>query len=181
MNSSRLFLIGLGNPGDEYKNTRHNLGFMILDLIADDYKIRAGKPYMVSETKSIIAVKPSTFMNRSGIAVLAVIDDYGISPEDILVVCDDFNLPLGKLRLRRGGSAGGHNGLQSIMDKLQENGFPRLRLGMGNTVSPDKSGYVLEEFSRSENGEVEEMLQEGKNLIEYYIKNGIRAAMDRYN
>ncbi|MFH1415367.1 MAG: aminoacyl-tRNA hydrolase [Elusimicrobiota bacterium] len=177
----RLTLIGLGNPGAEYETTRHNLGFMFIDNIVSGFKKSRQCPLLYTVTPDFTAVKPMTFMNRSGQAVRCYMDYFKIDMEDLLVVCDDFSLPLGKMRLRPSGSSGGHNGLQSIADALGSDDFARLRLGIGESPFIDKSEYVLQNFQKSEISVIDEMLMSAKPVIDCLIKKGMDTAMNIFN
>jgi PTH1 family peptidyl-tRNA hydrolase len=177
----KKIIVGLGNPGREYENTRHNTGFMLADLLCPKFRKSRTCPLLISKAGDFIAVKPATYMNRSGIALKCVLDKLGADKSDLLVACDDFNLPLGKLRLRPSGSSGGHNGLQSVIDSLGTNEFPRLRLGIGGADVIDKTGYVLEKFSKKELESVRDMLSDAKEVVYYYLENGMEAAMNKFN
>lgn len=145
-------LVGLGNPGERYRNTRHNVGFEVADSVAAALyaDFREHSKYLLARAGDVSVVKPSTFMNLSGEAVASLSAKRGFKPEEILVVCDDFALPLGKVRLRRGGSAGGHNGLKSVIGAVG-GGFARLRVGVGPLPDgKDASDFVLERVSRSD-------------------------------
>jgi PTH1 family peptidyl-tRNA hydrolase len=176
-----LIVAGLGNPGSEYELTRHNLGFVFADNVADDFRKNRKCSLLYCRQERYSVIKPMTFMNRSGAAIKCFLDYYGIAREDLLVVCDDFNLPLGKIRLRPSGSSGGHNGLQSVMDSLQSSEFARLRIGIGGEDVPDKKSYVLERFNKREIQLVGDMMIDAQNILDYYLNNGIAEAMNRYN
>lgn len=184
-------IVGLGNVGREYEATRHNVGFMVVDLIASKARksFSAGKgEYYHSEMRhageDIVLLKPTTFMNNSGIAVKEAVERFGVEIENLLVVCDDFNIPLGKLRLRKGGSDGGHNGVYSIIYHLNDDRFPRLRCGIGTEeVVPgkDMAEYVLSKFDAEENPEVEEMVKRAADAAFVFVNSGIQTAMNRFN
>ncbi|NLB35118.1 MAG: aminoacyl-tRNA hydrolase [Elusimicrobia bacterium] len=180
---SRLIITGLGNPGADYALTRHNLGFMLLDLmVGPENFIRNNRPPLLSaELPGFTALKPMTFMNRSGEAVKYMLKKKSLEPEAMMVVCDDYNLPLGEIRLRKKGSAGGHNGLKSIINHIETEDFPRLRIGIGGEHILDKTAYVLGRFGKKELEVVTDTLIGAKNLIECYIEMGIEEAMNRYN
>ncbi len=189
--SPRL-IVGLGNPGEQYAWTRHNLGFMLVDLLARE----AGAQVKRRECRALIGaasiegervelVKPQTFMNLSGEAVSCLLskpERDGSDPSSIIVISDDLALPFGTIRLRPRGSAGGHNGLKSIIAALKTEEFPRLRIGVQPThpVS-DTRRYVLEEFPRSERPEVEKVLERGAEALRTVIRDGIEKAMQQYN
>ncbi len=185
-------IVGLGNPGSQYEGTRHNLGYEVVDEIAQALKLRfkedAGEYLLASGTVDdhpLSLIKPLTYMNESGSAVLDVRERYEIPIEHLLVVCDDFQLPLGRLRLRPRGSDGGHNGLYSIIYHLQSEQFPRLRCGIASASTPkDKSlmaMYVLEPFTRQELPEVKAMKQRAKEACLTFVQSGLTTAMNLFN
>ena len=152
-------IIGLGNPGDKYAKNRHNLGFMVVDEVARRYaaKFRPGNgDYYYTKIKfenglNAYMVKPTTFMNRSGIAVLQVAETYDLVPEEILVVWDDFELPLGQIRIRKKGSGGSHNGMNDVIQMLESDRIPRMRLGIGKANEEFEAvDFVLSNFEESE-------------------------------
>ncbi|WP_066634301.1 aminoacyl-tRNA hydrolase [Desulfolucanica intricata] len=183
-------IVGLGNPGPEYINTRHNIGFKVIEKVAEKsgtslYKkmFRALIGQTVFEGQKIILAKPQTYMNLSGLAVASLLSWYKLSPEELLVVYDDFNLELGRLRLRKKGSAGGHNGMKSIIRELGTDNFPRLRFGIGKPASPgpDQSSYVLGKFSTGEIRVVEEGIDTAVEAISTILSGGIENAMNKFN
>lgn len=184
-------IVGLGNVGSEYEMTRHNVGFMVLDTLAAKSRksFKAGKGgYYFAEMKhageSVILLKPTTYMNNSGVAVKDACERFDVVNADLLVVYDDFNIPLGKLRLRNGGSDGGHNGIYSVIYHLNDDGFPRLRCGIGTgEVVPgrDMAGFVLSEFEEEERSEVEKMIKTAVDAAYVFIGSGIQTAMNRFN
>lgn len=182
-------VVGLGNPGKKYQLTRHNIGFIILDTFAVKHNL-IFKPskenyYYVEgslESSTFFLVKPSTYMNLSGIAVLEFSNKYKINPENLLVVVDDVNLSLGKIRLRKAGSDGGHNGIKSIIYHLQSNSFPRLRFGIGNKFEKgDMADYVLSEFTDEEFSAIKESINFAVELIEKFILGGYKLMADYYS
>ncbi|UCF37326.1 MAG: aminoacyl-tRNA hydrolase [Acidobacteriota bacterium] len=182
-------IVGLGNPGHRYRKTRHNVGFMLLDLIADRaglaFRTFAGSSLVcearIADTEVVLA-KPQTFMNRSGLAVRDLIRRFGAETADCLIVYDEVALPLGKIRFKRNGSAGGHNGMRSIIDVLGTPEFPRLRIGIqGESVIDDLSDYVLSKFKLKERRQLREILPMGADGIEVFISEGIDRAMAAYN
>ncbi len=177
----KIIIVGLGNPESKYENTRHNLGFKFVDTLVSKFKKNRDCSFLYAEAQKFIVVKPLTYMNRSGIAVRCIMNKLNIDLEKLLVICDDFNLPHGKLRLRPSGSSGGHNGLQSIIDYTGTTEFPRLRLGIGGMDVIDKIGYVLENFNRRELKIIEDMLIDARLFVDYYIKNGIDSTMNKFN
>ncbi|MCI0706002.1 MAG: aminoacyl-tRNA hydrolase [Ignavibacteriae bacterium] len=187
-----LCVIGLGNPGNQYDATRHNIGFDVIDVLARTLRVhlKAGKgEYLEAqgtfEGNDVHLAKPLTFMNNSGSAVMDLAERYEIAPDQLLVVCDDFQLPLGTLRLRQRGSDGGHNGLYSIIYHLQSDSFPRLRCGIASESIPkDKSlmaEYVLEPFTSAERQEVERMVTRAAEACLCIARDGIERAMNLYN
>ena len=190
-------IVGLGNVGSEYEATRHNVGFMVVDLLAANarktFKPGKGEYYLVEMRhagEDVVLIKPTTFMNNSGIAVKDASQRFGVEITDLLVVYDDFNIPLGKLRLRKGGSDGGHNGMYSIIYHLNDDSFPRLRCGIGTgeilpaqRIVPkrDMAGFVLSEFEKDELPEVEKMTKNAADAVFVFIGSGIQTAMNRFN
>lgn len=185
-------LIGLGNPGSQYDGTRHNIGFDIVEEVARTARLRfvPGKgDYLYAqgslEQIPFLLVKPLTYMNESGSAVTEVLEHFRLSPDDLLVVCDDFQLPLGQLRLRLKGSDGGHNGLYSIIYHLQSDLFPRLRCGIASSFTPtDKARmarYVLEPFAREESANVKKMIRRGSDACCTVLTEGLTQAMNQFN
>jgi PTH1 family peptidyl-tRNA hydrolase len=186
-----LIIVGLGNPGSEYAGTRHNIGFDIADHAAAAFGARfkagSGEYLMASvapEGRECLLVKPLTYMNNSGVAVRDAAERFGSSPEEIVVVSDDFHLPLGRLRLRLAGSAGGHNGLGSIIGELGTEDFPRLRCGIAGATLPaaksDRRDYVLEPFDAAERGAVEAMIKEAHRFLTLIITEGPARAQQRF-
>jgi PTH1 family peptidyl-tRNA hydrolase len=182
-------IVGLGNPGLAYRRTRHNSGFMVIGAIARQRGIGLRRRRFhsghgegqIGRTK-VALLRPQTFMNRSGIAVAGALRHYRCATEDLLVVCDDVNLPLGKLRLRRAGSAGGHNGLRSIIQRLGTKEFPRLRLGVGPLADDvDVMSYVLGAFRRGELPVVRDVVERAAQAAETWVYHGVDEAMNRFN
>jgi PTH1 family peptidyl-tRNA hydrolase len=181
-------IVGLGNPGKKYQETRHNVGFMVLDALAKKWKIKFKQgdgPYKFIKTDldnhKLLLVKPTTFMNKSGIAVNAICQKFHIHLSDLLILCDDFNLPLGKLRLRKKGSDGGHNGLASIVQSLETQTFPRLRLGIGLPDQADTVKYVLSPFHKSESSVLKQMIKKGAEAMIQFVTKGADWTMNCYN
>ena len=182
-------IVGLGNPGRRYQATRHNIGF----AVADELARRVGAPWEQGRANaltvragvgaaSMLLVKPLTMMNLSGEAVAELARFYKIDPADILVVADDVNLPLGRLRLRARGSAGGHNGFRSIIGLLGTEEFPRLRIGVGRgDPRRELADHVLARFDDDEAADVEANVARAADAVECFIAEGIEAAMNRYN
>lgn len=181
-------IVGLGNPGRKYEATRHNAGFIALDLIADKFNIDIDKEKMKAlvgegniRGEKVILVKPQTFMNLSGEAVGAVARWYKIEPEDILVIYDDMDLDLGRIRIRKKGSAGGHNGIKSLIQHLGTEEFPRIKIGIGRPAEKGTIDYVLGVFPQGDIPELEKALDLTVNALEDIMKNDIDAAMRNYN
>lgn len=182
-------IVGLGNPGRRYRKTRHNIGFMLVDLLASrqDRKIDVFKcRSLVCDLKlfghDAVLVKPQTFMNRSGEAVSEIVESYSLDFSRLLIVYDEVALPLGKLRLKSRGSAGGHNGMSSVLGSLETEDVPRLRMGVGSgELPPDLSAFVLSRFRWRERHDVRAMLSAAEAAVESYIKEGIEMAMNRTN
>lgn len=179
-------IVGLGNPGDKYQNTRHNVGFMVIDAFMNKYgytmkqdKKFKGEIYL---NKDFILLKPQTYMNLSGESVQAVKNFYKVNVEDILVISDDFNLPFLKMRIRPKGSAGGHNGLKNIIQLTGSENFPRLRIGLGSPEY-DTIDFVLKKFSKDELKSFEdEVYPKTNDLIESFTKGeAIDKLMNKYN
>ena len=183
-------IIGLGNPGKEYAGTRHNIGFDLIDALASAHRIKldqriAGVRALVGRGviagQSVLLVKPQTFMNLSGEAVAPLMRREAVALADILVLCDDIHLPVGKLRLRSKGSAGGQNGLKNIAATLATQEFARVRLGVGEPPSGLQIEWVLGRFSKSDQKLADEMLILGMGAVEVWLTDGIETAMNRFN
>jgi len=175
----------LGNPGDKYSLTWHNAGFWVADILAREtgvHFMNAGlfNASVIPDGPDLI--KPNVYMNRSGISIAAFLDSRGYNSDELLVVCDDINLELGRLRLRGSGSHGGHNGLRSIIDTLVTEDFPRLRLGIGPAPSGlDLADYVLDTVPEKLEEEVSVMAHEAADCIMLFINEGLAHAQERYN
>lgn len=179
-------VVGLGNPGDRYENTRHNVGFLTIDILEDKTgaKVRKLKHKALTDTATIggqkvLLMKPTTYMNLSGEAVASAAQFYKVPPERVLVIIDDVSLPLGKLRLRMSGSAGGHNGLKSIIQHLGSDQFPRLKVGVGGKPHPDydMADWVLSPFLGEDKKTIEKAMEQGAKGIEALLKEGEQKAM----
>jgi peptidyl-tRNA hydrolase, PTH1 family len=179
-------IIGLGNPGAEYKGTRHNLGFDVVDELARRWhvRLRSWKSVAalgIASDRAVLLAQPKTFMNASGSAVSRIAGFYRIDVPDLLVVADDVNLPLGRLRLRRSGSAGGHNGLKSIVEQVGDQ-FPRLRVGVGRgNAASDLVDRVLSTFESGERDLVAKMVARAVDAAEMFAESGVERAMNAYN
>lgn len=189
--SQKYLIVGLGNPGKQYAQTRHNVGFMVVDRLAEIHRttFRAGKgDYLISDALrldapeiELVLSKPLTYMNNSGLAVRHALDYYKFEPERLLIISDDFQLPFGKLRLRTKGSEGGHNGLRSVISHLGTQEFARLRLGIGETATDDKADYVLAPFAKAEQEPLAEMLQRACEAACDFARYGAQYVMNKYN
>ncbi len=182
-------VVGLGNPGKKYHETRHNIGFEVLACLAQRYDVGRPKAKFnaeVAETiinnQKTILLSPLTFMNLSGQSVGAAVDFYKLPLTDILVICDDINLDAGRLRFRPGGSAGGQNGLKDIINRLGSQDFGRLRVGVGRPPANwDVADYVLGKFSSEQAGEMEVSVARAADAVEVWIADGIQRAMNHFN
>ena len=178
-------VVGLGNPGTRYAATRHNVGFMVADRLLEEHggSWRSGpvcETAMVRlDTDEITLLKPRTYMNRSGDAVSALRRQDTFGPGQVLVVCDDFTLPFSRMRLRRGGSDGGHNGLASVLGALGTESVPRLRVGIGPVAVGEDVDFVLAEFARDE--PVTALVDRACDAVACSVKDGLDAAMNRFN
>jgi PTH1 family peptidyl-tRNA hydrolase len=189
MFDTNWLIVGLGNPGAEYEKTRHNLGFMLVDLLAADAQTQVKRTECraligraVIEGRTVELVKPQTFMNLSGEAVNCLLQKPERSVEKLIVISDDLALPLGKLRLRTQGSHGGQNGLRSVIDCLKTNEFIRLRIGIGpEHPVTNASDFVLGKFSKGEAETIEKVLKNGADAIRAVVRDGVDEAMARFN
>jgi PTH1 family peptidyl-tRNA hydrolase len=189
MDVEKRIIVGLGNPGTEYANTRHNIGFDAIDLFASLNKLAWGRLSGGSRTArgkvkgvDIILVKPMTYMNLSGEPLDRILRNIPIEPSSIIVVVDDIHLPIGRIRIRHGGSDGGHNGLKSITSHLKTQDYPRLRIGVGEPGNLDKQiDHVLGRFSRSEQEDMREVLERVTSALETWLEDGTETAMNKFN
>ncbi len=179
-------VVGLGNPGARYERTRHNIGFLVVDALSQGAIWQSTTQAMMTscalgpEQHEVLLVKPQTFMNRSGQAVADLRQDIDFEPEEVLVVLDDFLLDFGRMRLRRGGSDGGHNGLASVLQHLLTEAVPRLRLGVGPVPESEQDiDYVLAPFAPTE--VIEELIKRGCAATTCWVTEGVEAAMNRFN
>lgn len=186
---SRLVVL-LGNPGSKYDGTRHNIGFMTADALEKKTGVRINRAKFRALTakcqlggESVLLMKPQTYMNLSGEAVAEAARFYKLPPEKVLVVCDDVSLPCGRLRFRVKGSAGGHNGLKSIISCLGSDAFPRLKIGVGAPPHPeyDMADWVLGTFRGADAEAASKAVSEAADAIECFIKDGAERAMNKYN
>jgi PTH1 family peptidyl-tRNA hydrolase len=182
-------VVGLGNPGREYDGTRHNVGFEVLALIAQRFsagrpkaKFKAEVVELSIKNQKTILLSPLTFMNLSGQSVRAAVDFYKLPLNDVLVVCDDINLDVARLRFRPSGSAGGQNGLKNIIQQLGSQDFGRLRVGVGKTPPNwNASDFVLGKFGAEERSEIDLGISRAANAVEAWIEHGIEVAMNQFN
>ena len=182
-------IAGLGNPGREYEGTRHNVGFMTLDALADKYNIdvreKAFKGLIgkgVIEGNKVILVKPQTYMNLSGECIRQVMDYYKVDPSEFIVIYDDISLVPGGIRIRKKGSAGGHNGIKNIIAHLGTQEFPRIKVGVGDKPKGmDLADYVLGHFSKEDQAKMDEAFKDAANAAEMILDKGMDAAMNHYN
>ena len=182
-------IVGLGNPGERYFGTRHNVGFNVVDLVAKQrgivFESCAVDAVLAKERgfgATVMLAKPTTYMNLSGVAVRDLCHYYRVDHGDLLVVADDVNLPLGKLRIRRHGSDGGHNGFGSIIDLLSTDRFDRLRLGVGRGDGrSDLASYVLNRFEQEESKEIDRAIERAAFAIDVFLKHGTDTMMEQFN
>ncbi len=182
-------IVGLGNPTREYQATRHNIGWDAVTRISDDFgipldfkkhKAVCGKGYI--EGEKVILAQPVTYMNLSGESVRELVDYYKVTPQEVIVIYDDISLEVGQLRIRKKGSAGGHNGIKSIISHLGTDEFPRIKVGVGDKPKGwDLANYVLSRFSAEENTVVREALKDTSDACSMIVTGEIDAAMNRYN
>ena len=187
-------IVGLGNPGPKYDRTRHNIGFEAIDVLARSWQISLSDTRkfqgifgegLAPGSRKVRLLKPTTYMNNSGQAIRAVTDWYKLPPESVLVIYDEMDLPVGKLRLRLSGSAGGHNGMKSAIAHLGTQAFPRLRIGIGSAktanANKDAVAHVLGHFSSNETQIMDEVLRSVLGAVELSLKQGVEKAMSLYN
>jgi len=182
-------IVGLGNPGSRYARNRHNVGFQIVDALAEKYHLRFDKRQFKAlvasgriDCQRVLLVKPQTYMNLSGDAVQPLAGYYKIAPDDVMVVYDDLDLAAGVIRLRPFGGAGGHNGMKSIIQRLGSNQFPRLRVGVGRPPGRmDAAAYVLQNFGDKEEALMAQVRDRAVQALETWLKSGIDAAMNAFN
>lgn len=187
-----ILIVGLGNPGEKYKNTYHNIGFLVIDEITkilkfklqsskSDKRIKAEIIKGELEGLKLILIKPHTFMNLSGQTVSKAASYYKIKPQDIWVISDDIYLPLDKIRIRKEGSSGGHNGLESIISELGTNKFVRFRIGISKPEKVPYEKYVLQKIKKNEEKIIKKSIKQAVKAIDYSLKNNIEKTMDKFN
>ncbi len=185
-------IVGLGNPGREYERHRHNIGFMVVEALLsraraslnqEKFAAKVGQGTLAGER--VLFVEPQTFMNLSGRSVAEAARFYKVPVEDVLVIHDELDLPLGRLQLKAGGGSGGHNGLKSIVSSLGDEGFIRLRFGIGKPEGPNArervAGYVLSNFDDGERRELDALIDRAMDMTELWIREGLSVAMNRFN
>jgi PTH1 family peptidyl-tRNA hydrolase len=187
--SISTLIIGLGNPGDQYARTRHNVGFMTVDFLARETGVERWSTECRSRVcrstiagKRVVLAKPLTYMNLSGLALQMLIAEHRLELKDVVLIVDDFNLPFGKIRLRAGGSAGGHHGLESVIRALATEEFLRIRLGIGEEIAPaDKAEFVLSEFPPGRKSELSDMIIRAGEAVKLLLSDGAARAMCVFN
>ncbi len=185
-----FIIAGLGNPGKEYEYSRHNAGFLCIDILCNEYsfsvdrlKYRALTGSVNIEGHNCLVMKPQTYMNNSGEAIKEAADFYKIPPEKVIVIFDDISLPTGVLRIRNKGSAGGHNGIKSIIWQLNSDNFPRLKIGVGDRKDPDSDlkDYVLGKFSKEDIDTIKETMKRAVKAVALMVQGDCAGAMNKYN
>ncbi|MBN2339575.1 MAG: aminoacyl-tRNA hydrolase [Acidobacteria bacterium] len=181
-------VLGLGNPGASYARNRHNVGFMVLDALARKSGARWSERGVARTCRTeiggrrVLLAEPLTYMNRSGRAARMLLEALGLGPGDLIVVLDDLSLPLGRLRVRARGSAGGHHGLESVLELAGTDDIVRVRLGIAEERMPeDKAGFVLSDFSAGQAAELEEMISKAGNAVKSILSEGVARTMALYN
>ena len=181
-------VVGLGNPGRQYAGTRHNVGVDVIDYRAAAPSVGGARSAFQADVfeateggEKLLLLKPQTFMNLSGRTVRAALDFYKLTAADLLVVCDDYNLPLGKLRVRAKGSHGGQNGLKNIQDQLGTDAYARLRIGVGQPTAGEAVDFVLSKFKPGERAAVEEAVANAAQAALVWVRSGLEACMNRFN
>lgn len=178
-------IVGLGNPGKEYENTRHNVGYMVLDAYLEgslwQEKMQANVTKRIINQETVYFIKPLTYMNLSGQAVRKYMDYYDIAVEDLLIIQDDLDLEIGNYKLKKASSSGGHNGIKSIIQELKTDAFLRLKIGINSTNRKDTIDFVLNRFSKKELDLFKENLATYEKIIDSFINKGIEKTMNIYN
>lgn len=182
-----FLIVGLGNPGDKYDGTRHNIGFETIDYISSKYNIDVtrvkfkgviGEGFIGGE--KVILLKPTTYMNLSGESVREAMNFYKLTEEEVLIIYDDISLEVGKIRIREKGSAGGHNGIKSIISNINTDVFPRIKIGVGQPTG-DLVSHVLGRFNKEEEEDLKEVVEASSKAVEIIIKSGTKEAMNKLN
>ncbi len=181
-------IVGLGNPGKDYKDTRHNIGFMVLEELASRYSVEKQESrfdaiigHVRIGTEKVLLVKPLTYMNLSGKAVQPILHWYKLELGDLMVVYDDMDLPMGSLRIRASGGTGGHKGIVSISERLASKDFARSRIGIGRPELGETVAWVLGKFSSDEKEQIQLVVKNAADALEKWVKMGINEAMNTYN
>ena len=180
-------IVGLGNPGTEYKKTRHNIGFMVIDHYAKQENISFQRKFngmyakIYNDGEAIILLKPLSYMNLSGTVVKKYVDYFKINPSDIMVIQDDMDLPCGKIKIKNGGSSGGHNGIQNIIDEIDSKMFSRFKIGIGKSKEIDVVNYVLGQFTNSELELINNAINTSSKIINDFFDVDIDKIMNKYN
>lgn len=181
-------IVGLGNPGKEYERTRHNTGFMVLDRLSEKLNIEISQSKFKGlygkgkyKGEDVLLLKPQTYMNLSGESLRAVMDFFKVDLEDVLVVYDDLDMPVGKLRLRQSGSAGGHNGIKNIILHTGSQNFNRIRVGIDRSKYIKVVDWVLSRFSKEEEAAIEQGVENASEAVIDYLEHGFNHAMNRFN
>ena len=181
-------IVGLGNPGREYEKTRHNIGFMVIDEYAkenniSDFKEKFNGLYtkVFQNDEYFILLKPLSFMNLSGTVIKKYADFYKIKPEDILIIHDDLDLPVGKIKIKYKGSSGGHNGIKNIIENLKTEDFPRFKIGISKSDDISFKDYVLGKFNKNDFNVINQILDFSSNIIDDFIEFDIERVMSKYN
>ncbi len=187
MSTPTKLIVGLGNPGPKYEQTKHNLGFWVVNELLLRSQLTRLEPMcksLIARTEwhdlKVILAKPMTYMNNSGQAVSLMVKKFDISPQDLCIIYDDLNLDIGVLRMRKGGSDGGHNGMKSVIHHLSTQDFPRLRVGIGQ-VEGNWMDHVLNEFSDAEREYIDGTILRASDAIETFVTEGVQTAMNRFN
>lgn len=186
---NQYIIIGLGNPGSKYENTRHNVGFNTIDMLSSKHGIKVSKLKHkaligdgVIEGERVVLVKPQTFMNLSGESVRDIIDWYKVPLKNTILIYDDVDLAIGKIRLRSKGSSGTHNGMRSVLYHIQSEDFPRIRIGIGRPPEGwDLADFVLGRFNDDDRKSVNESIEKAADAVSLIVKAGVEAAMNSYN
>ncbi len=190
LNGIKYIIVGLGNPGIKYENTRHNAGFMAIDYISKNLGISLNAQKFKSlcgigqfSGEKVILIKPQTFMNLSGEAVKEATDFYKIPPEKTIILFDDISLPVGKIRIKRSGCSGGQNGMKNIINSCKSDNFPRIKIGIGQKPSPDwdLADWVISKFNEEERITIEKTMKNVEDALSIMVKGKIENAMNNYN
>jgi PTH1 family peptidyl-tRNA hydrolase len=184
-----LLVVGLGNPGDEYRGSRHNVGAEVVELLAKRHgarlrkrKERALVDEVTIDGRRVALAVPLTYVNDSGLAVGALVRRFGVTPEQLVVVHDELDLPVAELKVKSGGGLAGHNGLRSIVAHLHSQDFQRVRIGVGKPVSKERGAdHVLNRFAKRERAEVDVTIEQAADAVETIVRDGVAAAMNRFN